>query len=102
MKKKMWMVRAGRGSYYVEDFEHKKIVGLGWCDVNLDLTTIKDKTKIIELLKNAFPDNKKGWYPTIAGQIYRFNHEIQLEDYVITYNGDKRVYLIGRVKSVTK
>jgi restriction system protein len=102
MDKKMWMVRAGRGAQFAEDFEQKKVVAIGWAEIGLDLTQIKDKKKILELAQRAYPDDKKGSIMSGVSQIYRFCFEFQVGDRVISYNNEKRIYTVGTITSEPK
>lgn len=102
MSKQMWMVRAGRGAAYADDFSQKQLVAVGWNLNDTDLTKINDKKAITDLVKKAFPDQKDGWIYITAGQINRFCFDIKQGDRVITYNNDHRVYLVGTIASDLK
>lgn len=98
----MWMVRAGRGAQFAEDFEQKKVVAIGWAQIGKDLTQIKDKKEIMALAIKAYPDEKKGTIASGVSQIYRFCSEFQVGDRIITYNNEKRIYLVGTITSEPK
>ena len=98
MSIKMWMVRAGRAAYLVDEFIEKDCVAIGWNELG-DLAEIDGKEKIKELYRSVYPGKSRGKQQMSAGQIYRFRSEIKVEDYVITYNPEKRIYHIGEIKS---
>ena len=98
----MWMVRSGRGAQFAEDFEQKKVVAIGWSAIGQDLTQIKDKKKILELAIKVFPDEKKRSIMSGVNQIYRFCFEFQVGDRVISYNNEKRIYMVGTITSEPK
>ena len=102
MEKRMWMVRAGRGAQFAEDFEQKKMVAIGWSQIGQDLTKIKDKNEIMALAIKAYPDEKKGTIASSVGQIFRFCNEFQVGDRIITYNNERRIYLVGTIISEAK
>lgn len=102
MEKKMWMVRAGRGAQFAEDFEQKKMVAIGWSQIGQDLTKIKNKNEIMALATKAYPDEKKGTIASSVGQIFRFCTEFQVGDRIISYNNERRIYLVGTITSEPK
>ncbi|MCK4532500.1 restriction endonuclease [bacterium] len=98
MSIKMWMVRAGRAAYLVDEFIEKKCVAIGWNELG-DLAEIDGKEKIKELYRSVYPGKSQGKQQMSIGQIYRFRSEIKVGDSVITYNPEKRIYHIGEIKS---
>ena len=56
---RMWMVRAGQGAYLIDDFRSNEIVAIGW-DKITDLSRINNPEEVKSLLKNTYPDYKKG------------------------------------------
>lgn len=98
MSDKMWMIRAGREAFLIDEFEEKKCVGIGWIKLN-DLSDVKTKKEIDNLYENAYGDQKKGTKAMSVGQIARFRFEMKKGDYVVTYNPEQRVYLIGEINS---
>jgi len=98
MSKNMWMIRAGRSASLVQDFEEKGYVSIGWSSLG-DLRQCDSKEELEEVYQGAYPDNKPAKRRMSLGQICRFRFEIQIGDYVITYNPEYRTYLIGEVMS---
>jgi len=98
-EKSMWMVRAGEGAYLFDEFKEKNVVAIGWNDVG-DLSNVEeDLNEIKERLKKQYPDDSKGKVNISAGQIYRFRYRFDKNDYVITYNPEERIYLVGAIIS---
>jgi len=95
---RMWMVRAGEGAYLIDDFRSKKIVAIGW-DRITDLSRFKTPEEIKNLLKKTYPDYKKGKIIITSGQFNRFRFEFNKGDKVVSYDPEKRVYLIGEITS---
>jgi len=96
------MVRAGRGALYAEDFQTKNIVAISWHEIADNLTKLKDKKTILEIVEKVYPNQKKGWIHMSASQIAKFCIDIQTGDRILTYNSDKRIYLVGTVTSPLK
>ena len=98
MSDKMWMVRAGRAAYLIDEFEEKNCVAIGWGRLK-DLSGVKSKKELAKLYEDAYSEDKKGKRAMAIGQIARFRFEMAKGDYVVTYNPEKRVYLVGKITS---
>lgn len=96
--KPMWMVRAGRGAEYVEDFKENSIVAIGW-DAIGEVQPGMSREHIATLLRQAWPNMANGKVAITSGQIYRFLSEISIGDYVVTYDPSRRIYHIGEIAS---
>ncbi len=97
MANKMWMVRAGRGAYAVEDFKEKGVVAVGWEKLG-DLSDVKGRDQFIEMVQDAWPEMNKRQAIMSGSQIYRFVNEVIFDDRVITYDPSRRVYYVGNLK----
>ncbi|MCR8636595.1 restriction endonuclease [Paenibacillus radicis (ex Xue et al. 2023)] len=98
MSKKMWLVRAGEGAYLFNEFKEKQAVAIGWSKLkNMESVTTLQAVKT--LLKSNYPEYKDGKTNITAGQIYRFVCEFQVNDEVITYDPEERLYYIGNITS---
>lgn len=96
--KNVWMVRAGKGAEFVDDFIEKGIVAVGWNELgNIDSNVSRDK--LTALSKVAWPAMNKSQIAISVGQMYRFLHEFQVGDNVVTYDPGRRVYHVGEIKS---
>jgi len=98
MAKNMWMVRAGEGGFLIDDFKKKNCVAIGWNELG-DISKIKRKDKIKKLIENTGKYKKKLQVAVAAGQIGRFLLDFKKEDYVVTYDPNNRIYLVGEIKS---
>ncbi|MCK4593508.1 restriction endonuclease [bacterium] len=95
MAKRAWMVRAGENAFLADQFEEKKIVAIGW--LRSDLSGIKTTDELKSLLRQQYPDFTKLQIAISSGQIWRFIHEIEPGDYIMTYLPNSREYLLGKV-----
>lgn len=97
-EKVMWMVRAGEGADYVEDFLKEKFVGIGWKLVG-DLTSIKDAEQVKEKLRKHYPHFKDGKIIISAATLFKFRQDFQIGQLVLTYDPNQRLYWIGEISS---
>jgi restriction system protein len=91
----MWMVRAGEYAYLLDKFRRNNVVAIGWNEVgDLSNATPEEVKKIV---KEKYPDYKKGKLNITASQLIKFRFRFKKGDYVITYDPEERVYLVGKV-----
>ncbi|MES2824970.1 MAG: restriction endonuclease [Pseudomonadota bacterium] len=91
-----WMIRAGRGGMYSEEFE-KGFVAIGWGDLgdlNRYRSTGEIRAKYIELYGNDKPSRTAN----AVAIILKFRDQIKKDDFMLSYNGETREYLFGRDK----
>lgn len=94
----MWMIRAGRGGQFVEEFLERGIAG--FYDERLpelDRQTTKDA--LLGLFEVHYPEEKPGSRQSWASQLYRIMTEVSVGDEVLTGDPDRRRYLLGRIES---
>jgi restriction system protein len=94
--KSMWMVRAGEGGSFFEDFRLGSYVSIGWSAVG-DMTSLKSREHFSKAVEKAYPEYRKMQVAISAGQAFRFVREIKLGDRVLTYDPSQREYLVGTV-----
>lgn len=94
----MWMVRAGRDAFLIDDFKTKNIVAIGWGKVN-NLSHVKNPEEIKHILKEAYPDYKDGKIYITAGQFSRIRFDFNKGDKVVSYDPEERAYLVGEITS---
>ena len=92
----MWMVRAGKNAFLIDEFKENNIVAIGW-----GLGNLKDKSKeeIEELVYEKYPNKTKNQNTIIVAQEYKFLKDIKKGDYVLSYNPGTRNYLLGKITS---
>lgn len=94
---KTWMVRAGRGSRWIDDLLDRRFVGIGGTELGeIDAST--SKQEILRRYREVHPQESEGALAVWASQIRRFFNEIRVGDGVVTYDSDKRVYVLGTVQ----
>jgi restriction system protein len=98
MTKATWMIRSGDRGYLAPEFRDAKITAIGWSILG-DIRSIKEKSVLVDKLKQADPEESHGNHLSSAGQLLRFVNEVKNGDSVITYHADSRMYFFGEVKS---
>jgi restriction system protein len=94
----MWMVRAGAGGSKAEDFRTKGLVGFG--DERLGKLQLGiTKAALLQLYAEKYPEDKEGSRASWASQLLRLATEVQVGDAVLTYDAERRVYLLGKIVS---
>lgn len=88
-----WMIRAGRGGMYIEDFE-KGFAAIGWSQLgNLKQYTNNEslRSKFIEVYGNEKPSATAN----AIAMILKFRDQISAGDHIVSYNPETREYLLG-------
>ena len=89
----MWMVRAGRGGVVHDSFKDRGVVAVGWSKAG-DAGAFPSREALRERLRASMDDNGAA---AGASVLWRFVHEIEEGDAVLTYDPGARVYAVGRV-----
>ncbi len=89
-----WMVRAGRNSENLNSFLNRSFVAVGWHEMG-DLSELASRDAIKDRYSEVFPERKIERLRAHAGILFRFAHEIDTGDAVITYDDSARVYHVG-------
>ncbi|MCX5513748.1 hypothetical protein C3941_13610 [Kaistia algarum] len=91
-----WCVRAESGRY-AEAFVQGGYVAIGWGEIP-DLAEDKDRQKLVERYRQAFPDHSNYVVGQQTGQIARFVIEMAAGDLVITPDANTELLRCGRVE----
>ena len=90
----IWIVRAGRGGVYAEAYWEAGIIGIGFTRTG-DVSKLKTPDEILAKLTAENPNVKKRRLIVQASQLFRFVHEVNEGDLVLTPIRDTREILIG-------
>lgn len=93
----VWMVRAGEGGYLIKDFA-KGFVAIGFQALG-DMSGITDLETIRSKYLVAYPQAKPGEIGNQVAMFYKFRTVMQIDGKVISYDPDKREYLVGTITS---
>ncbi|HET6762798.1 MAG TPA: restriction endonuclease [Longimicrobiaceae bacterium] len=91
-----WMVRAGEGGYLVNNFEHAGYVAIGYEGAG-DFREIRTLEQMRLQLAAAYPQSSSSQIATIAAMAYKFRCVVQKGDRVVTYDPQRREYLLGTI-----
>ncbi len=89
-----WMIRAGRGGTYIEDFETKGYAAIGWSKLG-DLTQYNNSGAIKEAYLREFSQSKPQAMANAVAMIVKFRDQIQKGDTIVSYDTETRQYLVG-------
>jgi len=98
MAETMWMVRAGEDGYLIEEFDRGCIIAIGWHKIG-DLSAVTSEEEISELYNHAYPDEKLFKARLAISMICRFRFILERNQKIVTYDPQKRDYLIGNITS---
>lgn len=90
----IWVVRAGKGGTYADEFEQIGIAAIGF-GIEESASALKSRNAILSVLKRQYPNMKKGRAVNWASQLHRFVHEIKQGDTILTPIQDTREIMIG-------
>src|ERR1044072_6759220 len=93
----VWMVRAGEGGYLIDEFA-RGYVGIGWDKLD-DLSTIGSRDDLYKLYVKTYPNGNPARVNGAVAMVYKFCSVVKVGDKVITYDPNKREYLVGTVTS---
>ncbi|MET1256515.1 restriction endonuclease [Aliikangiella maris] len=91
---KAWMVRAGRGGLFIDDFINNNLVAIGW---NLlgELSQLQADAQLKAAYIQYYGNEKPNKTANALSMLRRFYHEIQPGDWLLTYSPKQRLYHIG-------
>ncbi len=93
---KLWAIRAGQRGEINDLFLDGNLVALGWNGAG-DVYRHGNREILKKSLYNVFPDKKKKSVELIAGQLYRFSHNMAVGDYAIYPSKKDRSVYVGKV-----
>lgn len=94
-----WMIRAGEGGKFFDEFIKYDIVAIGWDKIK-NLKNIKSRNMVEAIYKKAYPRDSKVSSSINIGQFWNFLHGIEEGDIVLTPNPLTRTVYIGRIKGI--
>lgn len=89
-----WMIRAGNGGCYFDDFKDAECVGIGWGNLG-DLNQYANQDALRSAYVQHFGNAKPGRTANAIAMIRKFRDDIQPGDLIITYSQEHREYLVG-------
>lgn len=94
----MRTVRAREDGRLFDDFRDKNVVAIGWNELG-DLSPVSSSGPIRDLVRKRWSTAKPGSISMTTSQVSRFRLDIKVDDWVVTYDPEKRAYLVGFIKT---
>lgn len=95
--KTVWGIHAGKTGDADSLFLNKNIIALGWLLMGDIGKLPADREAFKNRVAETYPDWKPGKIPNSAGQLFRFVHEMKVNDYVVYPSKRDRQIHIGQV-----
>ena len=92
-----WIIRAGQGGKYIDDFLKYNTVAIGWDEVK-DLQGKKSRSEIEKILRKCYPQDSKASVSINTSQLWKFCEYMKKGDIVLTPNPLTRTIHIGIIK----
>ncbi len=92
-----WMIRAGEGGKYFDEFIKNDIVAIGWYNIK-DLSRVTSKSQLETIYKKSYPKESNVSKSINSGQLWAFRKELEKGDIVLTPNPLTRTIYIGKIK----
>ena len=93
-----WMVRAGRDAHGIGEFREKGVVAVGWSQTR-PLSDFGSRKAIETEMAKTHTELSPKQLLNAASQLDRFRAGLQIGDRVISYDPDRREYLLGTIAS---
>lgn len=95
MAAKGWMVRAGRGGRFFEQFQEGK-VAIGWNNLG-DLNQFRSLDDLRDAYISEYGNAKPSQTANAVAMLRKFRDEFEKGDLAITYSSETRKYLVGKI-----
>ncbi|MBF0475126.1 MAG: restriction endonuclease [Deltaproteobacteria bacterium] len=93
----VWLIRAGSYGEYEEKFISEKRVYVTWEMLDVDLSKLADRPRLVATMTEYYPDAKPKTIRNWSSQIWPFAHEIKKGDLVVLPLKRQRAIQVGEV-----
>lgn len=94
----LWLVRAGSHGEYEKKFLEENRFYLTWDGLHNDLSLLKTRSALRDLLEKKYPDTSKGGITNFLGQIWAFSKKIKPGDWIVLPSKQKSAIHVAEVK----
>jgi len=99
MPTQLWGIHAGKTGDADALFRQQNCIALGWMQAGDIVSLPRDRDAFKRRIAETYPDKSPNSHANVAGQLYRFSHEVQQGDYVAYPSKNRRTVSIGIVTS---
>ncbi len=93
----LWMVRAGEGGKWIDEFRKHQVVAVGWPQLG-PINVGVSREEIAHKGMKEWPNASRSTIGSSAGQVFRFLNELQKGDIVVSYDPSRRIYHVGKIE----
>lgn len=94
---KIWLIRAGSSGQFEQKFLDDGRVYVTWNQLDSNLSELKERQELIDLLQLRDPDQKPKKLINHASQIWPFAHTIEKGDWVVLPSKSQPVIHVGKI-----
>ncbi len=99
MGSQLWGIHAGKTGDADALFRQQNCIALGWVQAGDVVSLPKDREAYKRRIAETYPDKSNNSHANVAGQLYRFSHEVQTGDHVAYPSKSRRTVSIGVITS---
>lgn len=93
----LWLTRAGRHGEFENRFLEDRRIYLTWNGLKCDLSELKDKTELREVLREYYPTFGEKHVINNSGQIWQFAKVMEIGDWIVLPSKQKPAIRIGEI-----
>jgi restriction system protein len=93
----VWLIRTGKHGEYEEKFLQNSLGYLTWGRLKHDLSRLKDKGELREILRATYPDAPPGRLSNFTGQIWPFAREMTKGDWLMIPSKKKSAIHVAEI-----
>lgn len=93
----LWLNRAGSHGEFEHKFLQEGRIYLTWEELDRDLSPIKSRQNVLELLESTYPNENPKKLLNHSSQIWQFIHVMKENDWVVLPSKKQPVIYVGRI-----
>ena len=94
----LWLMRAGKHGQNEKKFLDENRIYLTWGKLSHDLSVLKNREQLRELLEKVYPNAPKGRISNHLGQIWKFSQLMDKDDWIVLPSKLKPAIHVAKVK----
>jgi len=90
----IWLVRGGKYGQHEQKFIHDNRIYVTWDDLSKDLSKMKDRAKLFDVMGEIYPEAKPKTLHNWVSQVWPFANEIEKGDLIVLpLKGEPSIYM---------